>query len=229
MRSNPRLGLVNFALVSAYFVPVWGHEALRVLTSPFNGFEDRAHAVAAAYYRDVFDFGLTGLIRTSELLAGIKMVIVAAFVAYLIEFARALVTRREPNRETVDVVLGLALAGAFIWILPTLKLGDPDLIRLQATQFLLLIGAAVVIMIDRHIEHGAQMRAAAGSAVARAPETAALAGAPCGRARHDAVDRGLARHPAVPLHAALVTPPPVHAAPLHAALVTPPPVHAALP
>jgi|HubBroStandDraft_6_1064221.scaffolds.fasta_scaffold1025943_1 hypothetical protein len=172
MRSNPRLGLVNFALVSAYFVPVWGHEALRVLTSPFNGFEDRAHAVAAVYYRDLFDFGLAGLIRTSELLAGIKMVIAAAFLAYLIEFARAVVTRREPNRETVDVVLLLALTGAVIWMLPTLKLGDPDLVRLQATQFLLLIGAAVVIMIDRHIGEGAQKRAAAGSAAAPAPETA---------------------------------------------------------
>ena len=41
MRSNPGLGLVNFALVSAYFVPAWGHDALRVLTSPYNGFEDR--------------------------------------------------------------------------------------------------------------------------------------------------------------------------------------------
>ena len=180
MQSNPRLGLVNFALVSAYFVPVWGHDALRVLTSPFNGFEDRAHAVAAVYYREVFDFGLTGLIRTSELLAGIKMVIAAAFVAYLIEFARALVTRREPNRETVDVVLGLALTGALIWILPTLKLGDPDLIRLQATQFLLLVGAAVVIMIDRAIENGVQMRAAAGSAVAREPEATRMAGALAG-------------------------------------------------
>jgi hypothetical protein len=167
-------------LVSAYFVPVWGHDALRVLTSPFNGFEDRAHAVAAVYYREVFDFGLTGLIRTSELLAGIKMVIAAAFVAYLIEFARALVTRREPNRETVDVVLGLALTGALIWILPTLKLGDPDLIRLQATQFLLLVGAAVVIMIDRAIENGVQMRAAAGSAVAREPEATRMAGALAG-------------------------------------------------
>ena len=57
MRANPRLGLVNLALVSAYFVPVWGHDALRVLTSPFNGFEDRAHAVAAVYYREVLISG----------------------------------------------------------------------------------------------------------------------------------------------------------------------------
>jgi hypothetical protein len=159
MRSNPGLGLINFALVSAYFVPAWGHDALRVLTSPYNGFEDRAHAVAAVYVRDVFDLGLAGLIRTSELLAGLKMVIAAAFVAYLIEFARALVMRRELNRETVDVVLLLALAAPVIWMLPTLTSGDHALIRLQATQFLLLAGAAIVIMIERHIEDSAQERA----------------------------------------------------------------------
>jgi hypothetical protein len=169
MRSNPGLGLANFALVSAYFVPAWGHDALRVLTSPYNGFEDRAHAIAAIYFRDVFDLGLAGLIRTSEMLAGVKMVIAAAFVAYLIEFARALATRREPNRETVDVVLLLALAVSTIWILPTLRLGDPGLIRLQATEFLLLVGAAVVIVVERHIEHSAQARATLTPTVAREP------------------------------------------------------------
>jgi hypothetical protein len=167
MRSNPGLGLVNFALVSAYFVPAWGHDALRVLTSPYNGFEDRAHAVAAIYFRDLFDLGLAGLIRTSEMLAALKMVIAAAFLAYLIEFARALAMRRQPNRETVDVVLLLALAAASIWILPTLMLGDPALIRLQATQFLLLVGAAIVIMTERQIEQAAQARAAGGLAVTR--------------------------------------------------------------
>ncbi len=169
MGSNPRLGLVNFALVSAYFVPVWGHEALRVLTSPYNGFEDRAQAVAASYFRELFDLGLAGLLRTSELLAGLKLVIAAAFVAYLIEFARALATRREPNRETVDVVLLLAVAGAMVWFLPALKLGDGDLVRLQATQLLLLLGAAIVILIERQIE---QARAALAATIAQRQEAA---------------------------------------------------------
>jgi hypothetical protein len=181
MRSTG-LGHVNFALVSAYFVPAWGHDALRVLTSPYNGFEDSAHAVAAIYFRDVFDLGLVGLIQTSEALAGLKMVIAAAFVAYLIEFARALVMRREPNRETVDIVLLLALATSMIWILPTLKLGDPGLIRLQATQFLLLVGAAMVIMIERHIAQSAQARAERSAARKRAAmPIAAAAGSPQGR------------------------------------------------
>jgi hypothetical protein len=159
MQAYPGLGQVNFALVSAYFVPAWGRDALRVLTSPYNGFEDRAHALAAAYIRDLFDFGLAGLIRTSELLAGLKLVVAAAFLAYLIELARALVTEREPNRETVDVVPLLALAAAVIWFVPALMNGDPDLIRLQATQFMLLIGAAIVITVERHLEHVVQARA----------------------------------------------------------------------
>jgi hypothetical protein len=98
------------------------------------------------------------------------MVIAAAFVAYLIEFARALVMRREPNRETVDVVLMLALAAPIIWMLPTLTLGDPALIRLQASQFLLLAGAAIVIMIERHIEDSAHARATSSATVARERE-----------------------------------------------------------
>lgn len=201
MRPYPGLGLVNFALVSAYFVPAWGHDALRVLTSPYNGFEDRAHAVAAVYFRDVFDLGLVGLIRTSEVLACLKMVIAAAFVAYLIEFARALVTRREPDRETVDIVLLLALATSMIWILPTLKLGDAGLVRLQATQFLLLVGAAVVITIERHIARPAQERVARSTARERAAmPKAAAAGRP------------QAAHFAAPIHAALVTPPVVQVA-----------------
>jgi len=174
MGSIPRLGLVNFALVSAYFVPVWGHDALRVLTSPYNGFEDRAHAVAAIYFRGLFDLGLAGLLRTSELLAGLKLVIAAAFVAYLIEFARALATRREPNRETVDVVLLLAVAGAMVWFLPTLKVGDGDLVRLQATQLLLLLGAAIVILVERQID---QARAARAATIAQQQEVAPTAAA----------------------------------------------------
>jgi hypothetical protein len=159
MRAYPGLGQINFGLVSAYFMPTWGQDALRVLTSPYNGFEDRTHALAATYIRDLFDFGLDGLIRTSELLAGVKLVVAAAFAAYLIELARALVMEREPNRETLDVVLLLALAAAIFWIVPALMHGDPNLIRLQATQFLLLIGAAIVIAVERHLEHVAQARA----------------------------------------------------------------------
>jgi hypothetical protein len=155
MRSFPRLGAANLAVNSFYFAPVWGADAVRTLTSRYSGFDDRVHAAVANYFRQVFDLGLDGLVRTSNVLAGIKLVIAAGFVAYLIEFARSLVMRRDVDRGTHDVVLTLAVAATAIWAVPALALDDAGLIRLHATQVLLIAGAIVVIIVERHIEQSA--------------------------------------------------------------------------
>ncbi|MEA2906835.1 MAG: hypothetical protein QOI12_4222 [Alphaproteobacteria bacterium] len=151
MRPRTRLGPANLALISLYFVPAWGTDALRALLSPYSGFDDRAHAAASIYLRQVFDFGLDGLMRASCILAGIKLVIAAAFVAYLIEFVRSLVVGREPDRETLDAVLLLAVVAIVIWALPALALDDKALMRLYATQLLLVAGAVIVITVEGHI------------------------------------------------------------------------------
>jgi len=167
MRSLPGIGAVNAALISIYFGPVWGTDALRALTSPFYGFEHHAHAVAVSHYRALFDFGMDGLVRTSNLLAGIKFVIAIGFFAYLIDFARALVVGREPNRETLDTVLVLAAGAIVVWAWPALASGDGGLIRLHVTQFLLLAGAMIVVSAER------QAFADVGIAEAPAPTAAA--------------------------------------------------------
>ena len=89
MRRIPRLGFLNLALVSLYFAPIWAREALRILLVPDRAFEDRSHAAAAIWLREVFDLTLEGLMRVSGALAGLKLVIAAGLLAYLIEFARA--------------------------------------------------------------------------------------------------------------------------------------------
>jgi len=152
MRCRSRLGAVNAALISIYFASVWGSDAVRVLTSPFYGFDDRLQATAAGYFRGLLDLGLEGLVRASNLLAGIKLVIAAGFLAYLIDFIRALMAGREPNRETLDLVLLLASSAIMLWAWPALHAGDAGLVRLLATQFLLLIGAMIVIAVERQLE-----------------------------------------------------------------------------
>jgi hypothetical protein len=152
VRYSSRLGAANLAILAVYFVPTWGRDAVRALTSRYNGLEDPAHAAAASYFRQFLDLGLDGLVRTSHVLAGIKLVIAAGFVAYAIEFARSLVTGKEPDRETADVVLALALAGIAIWALPALALDDGALVRVYATQLLLVVGAVIVIVVERHIQ-----------------------------------------------------------------------------
>jgi hypothetical protein len=146
------LGPVNLALVSLYFAPVWGVAAVRALVSPYNGFEDRVQATVAIYFRELFDLGLNGLLLTSQIFSGIKLVIAAGFVVYLIEFARSAVIRRDLNRETMDVVLMLAVVGIVIWALPAIALADRSLIPICASQIVLIAGAIVVVTVERHIE-----------------------------------------------------------------------------
>jgi hypothetical protein len=146
-----RLGSVNLALLSLYFFPVWGREAIRALTSPYHGLDDRAHAAAAIYFRQLFDLSFNGLVLTAHILAGIKLVIAAAFVAYLIEFARSWVTGRDADRETIDVVLILSIVGILTCAMPALAFGEPAMIRLYATQMLLVAGAITIIMVERQV------------------------------------------------------------------------------
>ena len=171
----PSLGSVNLALVSLHFIPVWGRDAVRVLISPYNGLEDRAHATAAIYFRELFDLGFNSLVLISHVLAGIKLVIAAAFVSYAIEFARAWVMRRETDRETIDVVLLLAVADIMLGLIPALAFGDAALVRLYEKQLLLLAGAITVIVVERHLAPEADTPREA----AAAPSTDAL-GLPVG-------------------------------------------------
>jgi hypothetical protein len=147
----PTVGSVNLALLSLYFFPVWGREAIRTMMSPAGGLADGAHTVAAIYFRQLFGLGFNGLVLTSHALAGVKLVIAAAFVAYVIEFARAWATGREADRQTIDVVLILAVVGIVIGALPALALGEAQVIRLLATQMLLVAGAITVIAVERHV------------------------------------------------------------------------------
>ena len=167
MRSKRRLGPANLALLALYFAPVWGAEALRALTSPYGGFEERAHATAATAIGRLLDLRLDGLMHAANLLAGIKLVIAAGFLAYAIEFARAFVVGREVNRETLEFVLMLAAGAMAVWAMPALAVADAGLIRLHATELVLVAGAVVVIVIERQIE-----QAAAATTAAREPNAA---------------------------------------------------------
>src|SRR4051794_8494292 len=159
MRSFPRLGQANLALAALYFVPVWGADAVRALKSPFSGFEGRVPGTTANFLHQVFGFGFDGFVWTSNVQAGGELVAVAGLVAYLIEFARSVVIGREVDRDTLDVVLALAGTSIGLWAVPALALNDAGLVRLFATQILLVTGAFIVIVIERQIEQSAQVPA----------------------------------------------------------------------
>jgi hypothetical protein len=172
MRRIPRLGSLNLALVSLYFAPIWGRDALRILLLPYRAFEDRSHAAVLIWFRDLFDLGLEGLLRISGALAGLKLVIATGFLAYLIEFARAVAVGRELDPVTSHAALALSAIGVAIWSVPALLIGDPALVRLSATQLMLVAGAVAVTTVEGHVAHTATRNPV--PAVPRAADVAGL-------------------------------------------------------
>jgi hypothetical protein len=66
------------------------------------------------------------------------------------------VIKRDVDKETQEVVLIFAVVGILIWALPALALGEGDMIRLYATQMLLVAGAVILIVVERQIEKAPQ-------------------------------------------------------------------------
>ena len=147
MRSSIRLDEANAAVVSLYFAPVWGIDAARALHSPYLGFDSQTHAVAVGYYRVLLGLGPEGLVWVSHVLAGTKLLIAVGFLAYLVDVLRALVVGRAPDAATLDLTFVLAGAAIVLWAWPALRSGDAALVRLHASEFLLLCGAMLVIAV----------------------------------------------------------------------------------
>src|SRR3954454_21624393 len=115
-----RLAPYNLALVACYAAPTWGAEAIKGLTSPYGGLVDPVHAAAALRLRIILKLAPERLLDVASWLAAFKLVVVAALLAYVIEFARAVLSDRAPDRATTDTVLGLAVVAVAIWIMQAL-------------------------------------------------------------------------------------------------------------
>jgi hypothetical protein len=148
----PGLGSFNAFLIACHAAPSWGQQSLKSLLSLFVGFEDRAHATASIFFQHLLDLPFDGLLRISATLAGFRLVVAVGFLAYLIDFARACVMEREPDRATLDLVLLLALATTLLSLFPALALGDGDTLHRQASYLLLLTGALTVLAVERRME-----------------------------------------------------------------------------
>jgi hypothetical protein len=93
----------------------------------------------------------------------------------VIEFARALLSDRAPDRATTDAVLVFAVVAVATWIMQAIVFDPAAVTQAHVAQLLLVAGALIVSTVERHIE---DMAAAARVAGASASASAAAAGTP---------------------------------------------------
>jgi len=100
--------------------------------------------------------GIDGMLVASQVLAGLKLLVVAAMVAFYIDVIRAVAERREPDRATIDTGLTLAFISILILAPSALMIDDHELARTVATQIMLLCGPIIVTMFERDAERRAR-------------------------------------------------------------------------
>ncbi len=158
-----RLAPYNLALVACYAAPTWGAEAIKALTSPYGGLIDPVHAAAVVRLRAILNLPPERLLDVANWLAAFKLVVVAALLAYMIEFGRAVLSDRAPDRATTDTVLALAVMAVAIWIMQAIVFDPTAVTQAHVAQLLMVAGALIVSTIERHIEDMAAAAKLAGA------------------------------------------------------------------
>ena len=149
MFRNWRIGSVNGALLAAYFIPVWTLVAFNIIVAPVHGLYERPSVAVALFLNDHLNMAGMDTVRAAWLLALGRLTVVAFFAIYL----ALLCIPRSRKSGSSDEALGIALAIgsliSFASMVMASKVGEMAALRLHATELLLLLGAAIVVVIER--------------------------------------------------------------------------------
>jgi hypothetical protein len=166
-----RITTINGLFLATYFVPTWAISASWIVIHPMLGIYERANVGPVTYVSDAFQLSTLGIVRFAWLLVLAKLVVIAFFGVF------AVLTWRGRERRPADgdeaLVLALMIGGivSIGSMLAASSVGEPEAIRLHATEALMLLGGFVVFAIDSQ-SHGVKRRDEATAEPALVPQPA---------------------------------------------------------
>ena len=143
-----RISTVNGALLACYFVPTWTISAFKIWISPIRGFYDRSNISIAMYVSDYVNLPAIGSIRIAWLLALGKVTAAAFFLVFLLLIIRAAIRNKGGVEEALSFALGLGAFISMASLIAASKVQELAAVRLHASEALLLIGAAILLIVD---------------------------------------------------------------------------------
>lgn len=148
MSKDWRISTFNGTLLACYFIPSWTISALKIWISPIRGFYDRTNIAAAMYVSDYLSLPAMGTIRLAWLLALGKVTVAAFFLVFLLLVIRAAIRNKGGCDEALAFALGLGAFISMASLIAASKVGELAALRLHASESLLLIGAAILLIVD---------------------------------------------------------------------------------
>lgn len=151
MFRNWRIDLVNGALLAAYFIPAWTQVAFNIIVAPVHGLYERPSVAVALFLSDHLQMAGMDTVRAAWLLALGRLTVVAFFAIYLVLLCIPRVRRSGGSDEALGVALAIGSLISFASMVMASKVGEMAALRLHATELLLLLGAAIVMVIERPV------------------------------------------------------------------------------
>jgi hypothetical protein len=149
MFRNWRIGSVNGALLAAYFIPAWTLVAFNIIIAPVHGLYERPSVAVALYLSDHLQMAGMETVRAAWLLALGRLTVVAFFAIYLVLLCIPRIRKSGGSDEALGIALAIGSLISFASMVMASKVGEMAALRLHATELLLLLGAAIVILIER--------------------------------------------------------------------------------
>jgi len=149
MCTNWRISSFNGALLASYFIPTWAIIAFRIIETPVRGLFERPNVSAAFYLGDHLQWAAGGLIRAAWLIALGRLTVVAFFALFLVLLCRPKTRTSGAANEALSVALGIGSVMSFALMLMASRVGEAEALRLHATELLMMLGTAIVLVVER--------------------------------------------------------------------------------
>lgn len=149
MSTNWRISSFNGALLAAYFIPTWTIVAFKIMISPIHGLYERPNIAVALFISDHLHLAATTTVRVAWLLALGKLTVVGFFAVFLVFIARASIRKAGGCDEALAMALAIGSAISFASMVMASQVGEPQALRLHASELLILLGTAIVLLMER--------------------------------------------------------------------------------
>jgi len=148
MSTDWRISSFNGALLASYFIPTWTIVAFKIMISPVHGLYEQPNIAVALFISDHLHLAAITTIRLAWLLALGKLTVVAFFAIFLVLITRASIRRTGGCDEALAMALAIGSVISFASMLMASQAGETAALRLHATELLLLLGTAVVLLVE---------------------------------------------------------------------------------
>jgi hypothetical protein len=149
MSTNWRISSFNGALLAAYFIPSWTMVAFRIMVSPIHGLYERPNISVGLFISDHMQLAAITTVRVAWLLALGKLTVVAFFALFLLFIARASIRKTGGCDEALAMALVIGSLISFASMVMASQVGEMQALRLHATELLMLLGTAIVLLVER--------------------------------------------------------------------------------